>query len=272
MKNIKKIFFVILLMIVLLNVSGCSSTKTNNEIYNKTYDVSINIQEFEELVEAAIEKASPAIISVGAYVGTTFSSRLDSTGSGVIYQGKAILNNGTEIDIEESKTHNDINYYQYNAITNYHVIEGTNIVKAYFGNDKDEVKVDVIKTNKSLDLTILSFKTSFFIKPLEFADSDNVKRGSFVIAIGSPEGYEFHGTATLGIVSYANRYVLEDDGVKRLYMQTDTAINPGNSGGALINLQGEVIGINTMKFVDDEIENMGFAIPSNVVKNFIYSF
>ncbi len=264
----KKIISLISLFCILFIFCGCNSNKTNNEIYNKTYDVSIHIDEFEELVEAAIEKASSGVISVGAYKGTMFTPRLDGTGSGVIYEGIAILNDGTEIDLESSKSHQDVAYYTYYVITNQHVIQGSNIIRVYLGHDTNEINATLVRASSSDDLAILTFSSSLFIKPLEFADSDDVKRGTFVIAIGSPEGYEFHGTASFGIISYANRYV-DEDGTKKLYMQTDASINPGNSGGALINLKGEVIGINTMKLVEEEIEGMGFAIPSNIVKQFI---
>ena len=97
----------------------------------------------------------------------------------------------------------------------------------------------------------------------------------FAIALGSPEGYEFYNSATFGIISHAKRYLADDTDGDNVadwdaeYIQHDVAINPGNSGGALINLEGKLIGINTLKLASTEIEGMGFAIPSNLVNKLI---
>jgi len=113
------------------------------------------------------------------------------------------------------------------------------------------------------------------MRPLEFADSNYLKKGMFAIAIGNPSGYEFYGSTTFGIISHPLRYISEDtngngtDDAENEYIQHNVAINPGNSGGPLINMDGKIIGINTMKFVSQDIDNMGFSIPSNVVTNLI---
>ena len=107
-----------------------------------------------------------------------------------------------------------------------------------------------------------------YLLPLVLGNSDNVKKGQFAIAIGSPQGYEYFNSMTLGIVSYPNRLIVDEYG-KNLFIQVDVAINPGNSGGPLLNIYGEVIGVNTMKLVEEDVDLMGFSIPVNVVKQFI---
>jgi serine protease Do len=99
-----------------------------------------------------------------------------------------------------------------------------------------------------------------------FGDSDNVKPGQLAVAIGNPLGMEFSRTVTAGIVSGIDRILnITQDSAIRL-IQTDAVINPGNSGGPLVNAKGEVIGLNSMKLASNDVEGMGFAIPSNQVQ------
>ena len=95
----------------------------------------------------------------------------------------------------------------------------------------------------------------------EFADSDNIKVGEFAMAVGNPLGMQ--SSITCGVISAVNREVTDSDGKKFTLIQTDAAINSGNSGGALVNNEGKVIGINTLKLSGTGIEGMGFAIPIN---------
>lgn len=266
MKKIKVLFIII----CLLFITGCNvNSNTNNEIYNKSYDVNINISEFEDLVVAIGEKCSNGTIGIVNYESNGFELQISGTGSGFIYDGYANLIDNTNIKLDSLTDDMKVKSYTYYAITNYHVIEGARIVKIYFGDDKPEVKADVIAKDKKKDLAIVSFNTSLYLKPLELGNSDNIKKGQFAIAIGSPQGFEYFNSLTFGVISYPNRNLKDDYGTSTLYIQTDVAINPGNSGGPLLNIKGEVIGVNTMKLVDEEIDLMGFSIPINVVKEFI---
>lgn len=265
----KKIYKFLLLSILLFTLVGCNTdTSTTNEIYNKTYDVNISITEFQDLVVAVGEKCDKGTIGVTNYVNNGLTLVVQATGSGFVYRGEALLINGEVKDIKDVKDSDNVKEFNYYAITNYHVIEDSIVVKAYFGENFDEVKAKVIAKEKNKDLAIINFKTSLYLEPLELGNSDNVKKGQFAIAIGSPQGYEYFNSLTLGVISYTNR-LIEDEYGRNLFIQTDVAINPGNSGGPLINLNGEVIGVNTMKLVDEEIDSMGFSIPINVVKEFI---
>ena len=93
--------------------------------------------------------------------------------------------------------------------------------------------------------------------------------GEIAIAIGNPGGNDFAGSTTVGFVSGLNRLIVNSDGVRLKVVQTDAAINPGNSGGALVNRNGEIIGINSNKLANSNYEGMGFAIPSNTVKEVV---
>lgn len=160
------------------------------------------------------------------------------------------------------------NSYQYYLLTNYHVVENNNSLKVYFGYSDEYLEATLVSTNESLDLAVVSFKSSKILEILEFGNIDDLAVGDFAIAIGNANGYEYYGSVTFGIVSYLNRKLQGEDAT---FIQHDVAINPGNSGGPLLSLDGKVIGVNTLKIVKSEIDNMGFSISIDVVKNYINS-
>lgn len=148
--------------------------------------------------------------------------------------------------------------------TNNHVIEGANeLTVAFF--DETAVPATVKGADSSTDLAVISVKTSDMeqstlssIKVAALGSSDDLRVGESAIAIGNALGYG--QSVTVGYISAVNREVDVED-TNMTLLQTDAAINPGNSGGALLNANGEVIGINTVKFVDSTVEGMGYAIP-----------
>lgn len=280
----KRVFTFILLLFLTISLGGCSNLVTN-EIYNKSYNVGeISITEFEDLVEAVIEKVDHSVVGVSNYERTYTGLKLRGVGSGFVYKAIAIMKDGTQKAWDETLDSNDVQKYKYYLITNRHVVVGkesdsrdswTPVLKVYLGYEDLEVDATLIQYDDKVDVAVVTFEHTTFIRPVTFADSDNIKKGSFAIAIGSPQGYEFFGSATFGIVSHPKRYIADDidgDNVSDWdaeYIQHDVAINPGNSGGPLVNMKGEVIGINTMKYVSDDIDNMGFSIPSNLVVQLI---
>ena len=265
-KNYRLLLIIFILIFLLV---GCNvNTSTNNEIYNKTYDVNISITEFEDLIVAVGEKCEKGTIGVTNYSNNGLTLAIQGTGSGFIYKGIAKLSNGDLKDINEVQDSDKVLEYIYYAVTNYHVIENSRLIKIYFGEGFSEEEAKIIAKDKNQDLAILKFSSKLYLNPLVLGNSDNVKKGQFAIAIGSPQGFDFFNSLTLGVISYPNR-LIEDEYGKNLFIQTDVAINPGNSGGPLINIYGEVIGVNTMKLVDEEIDLMGFSIPINIVKEFI---
>lgn len=271
----KKIKLSLLLVMILLMVSGCGELVTN-EIYNRSYYAEISITEFEELVEATVDKVAPAVLGVSNYQRSALGIySLEAVGSGVVYRGIAIMNDDTEVAIDDTLDSESVRIYRYYLVTNRHVIENSDRVRVYMGDEDVEVAAEVLQYDDQVDLAVVQFESTKFIQPLDFADSNLLKRGSFAIAVGNPSGYEFYGSATFGIVSYPKRYMSDDtdgDGINDWdseYIQHDVAINPGNSGGPLVNTKGEIIGINTMKFVSDDIDNMGFSIPSNLVSELV---
>lgn len=154
----------------------------------------------------------------------------------------------------------------YYALTNNHVIaDSANIQILTNGQsvDDDLAEAEVVGADDVYDVAVIRFKSNLDLTVLDMGDSDNVQTGESVYAIGSPYGTDFAGSISSGILSAPVRK-FEQYSHSYQYLQTDTAINPGNSGGPLLNSNGEVIGINSMKIADTEADNMGFAIPINM--------
>ena len=265
----KRIFISIILVSFLSFIVACG-TVTNNEIYNKSYNVNVDIETIGDAFVPAVEIATEATLGVGVYAKVTkFDLYWEEAASGscVVYEALAHLKNGETVDYSETYDSDDVEYYEYKAITNAHVLD----VKAsslkyvvYDGYTNREIEANVLGKDTTIDLAVLSFTDTVLIVPIKIANSDNVKKGQIVLAVGNPNGYEYYSSSTMGIVSFPKRYVVEN-GYDLEYIQHDAAINPGNSGGSLVNINGELIGINTAKIVEDEIDSIGFAIPSNTV-------
>lgn len=151
-------------------------------------------------------------------------------------------------------------------VTNNHVINGAKELIVSL-SDGRSLKGKVVGADEVTDLAVVKIDAKD-LPTATFADSDQIVVGEPAIAIGNPMGLEFRGSVTSGVVSALNRTLDNSDSRVKL-LQTDAAINPGNSGGALVNADGEVIGINSVKLAANGVEGMGFAIPSNTVQSVI---
>lgn len=152
-------------------------------------------------------------------------------------------------------------------VTNNHVISGAAKVKVILASGKT-IAAKVVGKDSTSDLAVLSIDSKYVTQTASFGDSSSLQSGQTVIAIGSPEGSEYASTVTQGIISSPSRTITYNSN-QMTVIQTDAAINSGNSGGALVNSDGQVVGINSMKLSSsssgDSVEGMGFAIPSNEV-------
>ena len=209
-------------------------------------DVLINGETTFYDLSGIVENVMPSIVQITCTFNTqSFFGTYQSTGAG---SGIIIKQSDDELLIA----------------TNNHVIEDALSITVTFGDDK-EVTGYTKGTDATADLAVVAVKISDIdkdtmnnIKVATLGDSDSVKVGQMAIAIGNALGY---GTSTtVGYISAIDREV-KVDGKTMTLLQTDAAINPGNSGGALLNIYGEVIGINSVKYASDEVEGMGFAIP-----------
>lgn len=227
-------------------------SKGQNGVGNNTpsQNVNINIDKtVESVVEAVSEKVSPSVVGIRTTtsVFNFFGGSDEATGegSGVIYSEDGYI------------------------ITNYHVIESVAEssrdakIEVFLNNSTDKsYEASIVGYHISSDLAVIKINATG-LPAVTVADSDKLNKGQYVIAIGSPGGLEFMGSVTYGVISGLERVVSSNSGITLI--QTDAAINPGNSGGALLNTNGELVGINSSKIVSEEFEGMGFAIPSNIV-------
>lgn len=205
----------------------------------------INITETNTIKEA-INKIYDAVV----LVETNKNNTLISTGTGFIYKK------------------DETNGY---IITNHHVIEGGNNYKITLTSGQ-EVEAKLLGSDEYADIAVLSINKDAVTQIATLGQSSETEIGDTVFAIGSPLGKEYMGTVTKGILSGKERTITVSSQTSSTIvevLQTDAAINPGNSGGPLVNINGEVIGVTSMKLVQNEVEGMGFAIPIEIVNSLL---
>lgn len=211
-------------------------------------------------VSTIVEKAMPSVVAINntmlmqqqTWFGPSQTVEVPSSGSGII-----VGQNDEELLI----------------VTNNHVVQDSKELTVTFINDA-QVAASIKGTDSESDLAVIAIKLSDIpsdtmsqIKVATLGDSDQLKVGQGVVAIGNALGYG--QSVTVGYVSALNREVKEEDSTSRNLLQTDAAINPGNSGGALLNMRGEVIGINAAKYSSTAVEGMGYAIPISQAQDII---
>ena len=211
-------------------------------------------------VSPIAESAMPSVVAIK---GTTSVETYSWFGEGQTYDTPS---SGSGIIIGKNDT-------ELLVVTNNHVVEDTKDLSVVF-IDNEEVKASVKGRDSENDIAIIAVKledikseTLEKIAVARMGDSDELKVGQGVVAIGNALGYG--QSVTVGYVSAIDREVTTKDSSIKNLLQTDAAINPGNSGGALLNMSGEVIGINTAKYASTEVEGMGYAIPISKVKDII---
>lgn len=249
------------------STTSSGKTTVSNVTYNVTSDVTTAVSKVQDAVVSIINlQSTSSNDQLGGLFGSdeSNSSSNDSTletaseGSGVIY-----------------KKSGDTAY----IVTNNHVVEGQKELQVVLA-DGTKVTATLVGTDSYTDLAVLKISSSKVTTVATFGDSSALKVGEPAIAIGSPLGSEYANSVTEGIISSLNRQVTstndEGEAISINAIQTDAAINPGNSGGPLINIEGQVVGINSSKIASSSssssgisVEGMGFAIPSNDVVTII---
>ena len=231
---------------------GTTKTVSNAKLTTSTSTVTSDVSDIvENTLPSIVSITNMSVQEVQNFFGGISQQESESAGSGII-----ISQNDSELLV----------------VTNNHVVEGSDTLTVTF-NDGNSVEVQIKGTDSARDLAVvavpldkISDDTMNAIKVATLGDSDSLKVGEPAIAIGNALGYG--QSVTTGIVSATGRTI---DGFDGEYIQTDAAINPGNSGGALLNANGEVIGINSAKINSSAVEGMGFAIPisdaSDVIQN-----
>ena len=231
---------------------GTTKTVSNAKLTTSTSTVTSDVSDIvENTLPSIVSITNMSVQEVQNFFGGISQQESESAGSGII-----ISQNDSELLV----------------VTNNHVVEGSDTLTVTF-NDGNSVEAQIKGTDSARDLAVvavpldkISDDTMNAIKVATLGDSDSLKVGEPAVAIGNALGYG--QSVTTGIVSATGRTI---DGFDGEYIQTDAAINPGNSGGALLNANGEVIGINSAKINSSAVEGMGFAIPisdaSDVIQN-----
>ena len=258
---------------VMVGVNNVASSYVGTNTKTKADDITIGSQNTDKSestaapatnlssmdVSTIVDKAMPSVVSIYGKEEVTQNSffgpqsyEAQSSGSGIIV----------------GKTDSELL-----IVTNNHVIADTTSLEVEFSDGK-KATASVKGGDSDNDVAVVAVKLSDMgedtlsrISIANIGDSDNVKVGQGVVAIGNALGYG--QSVTVGYISALNREVKTEGGTSRNLLQTDAAINPGNSGGALLNMQGQVIGINSAKYSDTAVEGMGYAIPISTVKDLI---
>ncbi len=252
MKNNNKVTILVLSIALFAFMMGIaasffvSSYVIDNKIkrIEKTGDINTSNQKIDKVIvkdkglATAIERVYNAVVMIESDANGTYAG----SGSGFVY-----------------KVDDDFAY----IMTNHHVIADATGLNVLF-SDKNEAKAKLLGSDEYLDIAILQVEKKYAKQIAPIGKNSEVKLGDTIFAIGSPVGGEYYNTVTSGIISGINRKLTVSVNAREDWImeaiQVDAAINPGNSGGPLLNDSGEVIGINSLKLVDNTIEGMGFAI------------
>ena len=246
--------------------SNVSSSITNSSGTPNTNLVSLS--NYSDTAVSAAGKILPSIVGIsitynvtsnmssfyGLFDRGTQSSEAQASGSGIIISkdGYIVTNN----HVVASSSSNSF----------YSISDATSLKVTLYGDDT-QYDAKIVGKDAQTDLAVLKIEKDN-LTPAEFADSDSVKVGEFAMAVGNP--LDLGTTITCGVISALDREVKDSDGSATYRcIQTDAAINSGNSGGALVNSQGQVIGINTLKVSSTGVEGIGFAIPINSTTDII---
>lgn len=248
----------LLVWLLMTNLSGTPKQTSSDTEQTKEHGSTVQTEKIAVDVNTdvteIVAKMADSVVgvtnlqSVRDFRSPTATTRETGTGSGVIYRKQG-----------------DKAY----IVTNHHVIEGAQEIEITF-DDGSKTAGDLVGSDMWTDLAVIEIEAKAVKTVIEFGDSDVLKRGETVIAIGNPLGLGFSGSVTVGVVSGKDRSIpmdFDNNGAVDWYadvLQTDAAINPGNSGGALINMAGQLIGINSMKISESTVEGIGLAIPINL--------
>ena len=232
---------IIILIVLVLGVTGTlyfvnSGSDNEGSLVNKNVTITSN-----DSINESIDKVYDSVVVVNNYQ----NGRLAGYGSGFVYKKEG--------------------QYGY-ILTNNHVVEDANEIKLTLSSG-EEVDAEVLGTDEYMDIAVLRMDGDKVLQVAEIGDSTEAKLGDTIFTVGTPVSTDYEGTVTKGIISGENREITVTNNGSSYMMeaiQIDASINPGNSGGPLVNINGEVIGINSVKLVESSVEGMGFAIPIEV--------
>lgn len=233
-----------------------TTAQANGVISQEGTNNFVNLSDYSNTSVYASNKVLPSIVgieieysvnSVFSMFGTGGSSTAKASGSGIIISSDGyILTNNHVVNSAENNS-----FYE---------LSSANKIKVKLYNNDKEYDAKIVGGDEQTDLAVLKIDAEG-LTAAEFADSDSLKIGEFAMVVGNPLGLGY--TSTAGIISALNRKITDSNGKTYTLIQTDAAINGGNSGGALVNSEGKVIGVSTMKVSSTDVEGVCFAIPIN---------
>lgn len=241
------------------SVTATSTSSESKKSSSSSSSSSAFKSEDSSKISDMVEDLSPAIVGITNLQAQSNSSLFGSSSSNSSEDTESGSGSGVIFKKENGKAY---------IITNNHVVEGASSLKVSL-YDGTEVTAKLVGSDSLTDLAVLQISDDHVTKVANFGDSSDLRTGETVIAIGDPLGKDLSRTVTQGIVSGVDRTVSMTTSAGETsinVIQTDAAINPGNSGGPLLNTDGKIVGINSMKISEDDVEGIGFAIPSNDVK------
>ena len=247
------------------NLRNSLNNGAKNEISNNTNIVSteksstptqnyVSLTNYSNTAISVAEKVQPSIVGIEVEFPVTSvfyrnTSTTTSSGSGIIISTDGYILTNNHIVSSSSNS-------------SFYSLGEASSVKVYLYEDDTHYDAKIIGTDEKTDLAVLKIEKSD-LTSAELGDSDSIKVGEFAMAIGNPMGLQ--SSVTCGVISGLNRNIKTSDATYNV-IQTDAAINSGNSGGALVNADGKVIGVNTLKISSTGVEGIGFAIPINSTK------
>lgn len=257
-----KVFIALIAVIVVLAVSLIVAIFTDDNKPDGTHgnnEATSNVQQDKPDTDNVGDiEASEGTNNAGEAVTVANTAKPFNVGI-LVYQNNSLYTEGSGVLVKED----DDGKYTY-IVTCAHVVNHTNVALSVLLEDGTEYPADLVGMDTRTDLAVVRIEASGLPKA-EIASSENLVVGQTVYAVGNPGGSEFFGSVTNGIISAIDRPVSSSTGYEMDCIQHTSAINPGNSGGALVNGDGQLIGINSMKIASTEYEGMGFAVPSDVV-------
>ena len=237
----KFIYLVVLLSVLFLGIGTTYYFTSKNNVESKnSINKNVTVTEKDSINES-IKKVYDSVVVVNNYK----NGRLSGYGSGFVYKK------------------DDKSGY---IMTNNHVVDGASEIKVTLSSGED-VSAKVLGTDAYMDIAIISIDASKVLTTAQIGDSSKSKIGDTIFTVGTPVNTDYAGTVTKGIISGENREItINNNGTEYMMeaIQIDASINPGNSGGPLVNINGEVIGVNSVKLVESSVEGMGFSIPVEI--------
>ncbi|AMA51981.1 serine protease HtrA [Bacillus inaquosorum] len=245
------------------SVTAKSTSSESSKSSSSSSSSSAFKSEDSSKISDMVEDLSPAIVGI---------TNLQAESNSSLFGSDSSSSSSDSSEDTESGSGSGVIFKKENGkayiITNNHVVEGASSLKVSL-YDGTVVTAKLVGSDSLTDLAVLQISDDHVTKVASFGDSSDLRTGETVIAIGDPLGKDLSRTVTQGIVSGVDRTVSMSTSAGQTsinVIQTDAAINPGNSGGPLLNTDGKIVGINSMKISEDDVEGIGFAIPSNDVK------